>query len=262
MLFGVKTLMKIERQRTILTLGVVALFVSSSLVAQETPRDIIDHVDRLLRGDSSHGTATMEVVTEHWERSITMEVWSLGTDYSLVRVTRPAKEAGTATLKAQKDIWNYLPKVDRTIKVPASMMSGAWMGSHFTNDDLVKETRLIEDFDVEISFEGERDGAEVWEFTLVPKPDAAVVWGSIGYRVRKKDYMPIWARYYDEDGNLSRTMEFDEFRTMSGRLVPAVMNMQPADKPGERTTLIYDDIQFDVDIDESFFSLQSLKRRR
>jgi hypothetical protein len=248
--------------------GVVAGVASISLTAfapayaQETPRDIIDRVDRILRGDSSRGTATMEVVTEHWSRSITMDVWSLGTEYSLVRVTQPAKEAGTGTLKAERDIWNYLPKVDRTIKIPASMMSGSWMGSHFTNDDLVKESRLIEDFDIEIGFEGERDGVNVWEFTLIPKPEAAVVWGSIEYRVRKNDYMPLWARYYDEDGELARTLEFSEFRTMGGRVVPAVMNMLPADKPGERTTMIYDNLEFDIDLDKSFFSLQTLKRRR
>lgn len=242
--------------------SVLVMSVSSLAGAQRTPSEIIDHVDRIMRGDSSRGRATMEVVTEHWERSITMDVWSLGTEYSLVRVTAPAKEAGTATLKAEKDIWNYLPKVDRTIKVPASMMSGAWMGSHFTNDDLVKESRLVEDYDIEIHFEGERDGVDVWEFHLTPKPEAAVVWGSIEYRIRREDYMPVWAKYYDEDGGLSRTLEFKDFRTMGGRLVPAIMDMHPADKPDERTTMIYDSLEFDVDIDRSFFSLQNLKRRR
>jgi len=240
----------------------VALGIAGSVAAQQAPKDIIDRVDRILRGESSHGTATMEVVTEHWSRSLSMEVWSLGTEYSLVRVTAPAKEAGTATLKAGGDIWNYLPKVDRTIKIPASMMSGAWMGSHFTNDDLVKESRLIEDYDIETSFEGERDDTPVWEFKLTPKPEAAVIWGYIEYRIRKRDLMPVWARYYDEDGGLSRTLEFSDYRRMGGRLVPAVMNMRPEDKPDEHTKLVYDDLEFDIDLKKSFFSLQTLKRRR
>ncbi len=244
--------------------GVAAGLATVSLPAygQETPRDIIDRADRILRGDSSRGTATMEVVTEHWSRSITMDVWSLGTEYSLVRVTQPAKEAGTGTLKAERDIWNYLPKVDRTIKIPASMMSGSWMGSHFTNDDLVKDSRLIDQYDIEMSFHGERDGETVWEFKLTPKPDAPVVWGHIEYVIRQQDSMPLSARYYNEDGELSRTMEFTDFKDMGGRVVPAVMNMYPADKPGERTSMIYRELEFDVDIDQSFFSLQSLKRRR
>jgi hypothetical protein len=228
----------------------------------EEVREIIDRVDRVMRGDSSRGVARMEVVTEHWEREITMELWSLGTDYSLVRVRSPAREAGTATLMAVDDIWNYLPKVDRSIKVPASMMGGAWMGSHFTNDDLVKESRLIEDYDVELTFDGARDGVTVWEFRLTPKPEAAVVWGHVEYQVRQDDDMPLWVRYYDEDGDLSRTMTFSEFKDLGGRIVPAVMDMHPVDKPGERTTMHYEELEFDIDVDQSFFSLQNLKRRR
>lgn len=240
-------------------LPAVMLLPLQPAVAQETAADIIDRVDRIMRGESSHGVATMEIVTEHWQRAFTMEVWSLGTDYALIRVTAPKREEGTATLRAEDDIWNYLPRVDRTIKIPASMMMGAWMGSHFTNDDLVKESRLIEDYDIEISFEGERDGTDVWEFMLTPKPEAAVVWGYIEYRVRKDDLMPIWARYYDEDGNLVRTMNFSEFQEMGGRVVPAFMEVVPLDKPRERTSVRYDELEFDIDLDTSFFSLRNLK---
>jgi outer membrane lipoprotein-sorting protein len=243
-------------------LAAASLSVTASAAGQTSAREIIDRVDRLLRGDSSHGVTVMEVVTEHWKRTLTMEVWSLGTDYSLVRVTSPAKEAGTATLKSDKDIWNYLPKVDRTIKIPASMMAGSWMGSHFTNDDLVKDSRLIDDYDIETSFDGDRDGETIWELKLTPKPDVPVVWGHIEYVVRQRDLMPLSARYYDEDGKLSRTMTFSDFQKLGGRLVPAVMDMHPEDKPGERTSMHYQELDFDVDIDESFFSLQNLKRRR
>ena len=227
-----------------------------------SPREIIERVDRVLRGDSSRGVATMEVVTEHWERRVTMELVSLGTDYSLVRVLSPAKEAGIATLMADNNIWNYLPKVDRTIKIPVSMMAGSWMGSHFTNDDLVKESQLIEDYDIALTYEGDRDGVTVWEFKLTPRAEAAVVWGHVGYQVRQDDLIPLWARYYDEDGALARTMVFSEFKDLGGRIVPAVMEMHPADKPNERTTVIYESLEFDIDVDRSFFSLQTLKRRR
>jgi outer membrane lipoprotein-sorting protein len=241
----------------------VVLFILSLLgSAQESPREIIDRIDRLLRGESSHGTAVMEVVTENWERRLTMEIWSLGTEYALVRIVSPAKEAGTATLKAGDDIWNYLPKVDRTIKIPASMMMGSWMGSHFTNDDLVKDSRLVDDYEIEIAFEGERDGVEVWDFVLTPKPEAPVVWGRIEYRVRKQDLMPVWAKYFDDEGNLARTLTFEDFRTVSGRTVPMVLNMRPADKPNERTTVRYTSLDFDVPLEPSFFSLQNLKARK
>ena len=241
---------------------IIFSILPGTVVAQESPQEIMDRVDRVLRGNSSYGIATMHVTTEHWERSLTMEVWSLDTNYSLIRVLKPRREEGTATLKVERDIWNYLPKVDRTIKMPTSMMSSSWMGSHFTNDDLVKDSRLVEDFEVEVSFNGVRDSFPVWEFTLVPKPEAAIVWGSIKYQVRKKDYMPQWARYYDEDGVLSRTMVFSEFKELGGRLVPSVMSLQPAEKPNESTRLIYEHLKFDVDLEQSFFSLQALKSQR
>tara|TARA_B100000745_G_scaffold164074_1_gene107369 strand:- start:7 stop:762 length:756 start_codon:yes stop_codon:yes gene_type:complete len=236
--------------------------VPSLVTAQTDPLEIINRVDRLLRGDSSRGVATMEVVTENWEREMTMELWSLGTDYSLVRLRAPRKEAGTATLMADDDIWNYLPKVDRTIKIPSSMMGGAWMGSHFTNDDLVKESQLTDDYEVELVFDGDRDGVTVWEFRLTPKSDAAVVWGHVEYQVQQDNYMPLWTRFYDEDGDLSRTMTYSDFAELGGRLVPAVMEMQPADKPGERTAITYQELEFDVDIEQSFFSLRNLQRQR
>ena len=123
------------------------------------------------------------------------------------------KDAGTATLKAGNEIWNYLPRVDRTIKIPASLMSASWMGSHFTNDDLVKESRLIEDYEITLAYEGDRDGVDVWEFDLIPRPEAPVVWGTIRYQVRKDDTMPVYARYYDEDGALMRTLTFSDHRS-------------------------------------------------
>ena len=188
-----------RRYQTVRTLVIqlsntaLLLLLSSPLQAQ-TAREIIDRVDRLLRGESSRGQITMEITTEHWSRSLDMEVWSLGVEHSLVRVQSPAREEGTATLKAGQEVWNYLPRVDRTIKVPPSLMMGSWMGSHFTNDDLVKESRIVDDYDFEISFEGEREGVEVWEFQLTPRPEAPVVWGRIDEQLRKADQMPTWIR--------------------------------------------------------------------
>ena len=250
--------------RTLMTqlLNTSLLVLLSSPLQAQTAREIIDRVDRLLRGESSRGRITMAITTEHWSRSLDMEIWSLGVEHSLVRVQSPAREAGTATLKAGQEVWNYLPRVDRTIKVPPSLMMGSWMGSHFTNDDLVKESQIVDDYDFEISFEGEREGVEVWEFQLTPRPEAPVIWGRIDEQVRKADLMPTWIRYYDEDGGLVRTMTFSDYRTMGDRLVPASMLVIPADKPEEHTVLTYHELDFGISLDENFFSLRNLRARR
>jgi hypothetical protein len=202
----------------------------------------------------------MQIATENWQRTLVMQIWSQGTERALIRITSPKKEAGTATLKVGNNIWNYLPKVNRTIKIPTSMMMAAWMGSHFTNDDLVKESRLIRDYFIEISFEGERDGVEVYEFTLTSKPEAAVVWGKVMLEVRQADLMPTWQRYYDEDGTLIRELTFSECTKMGGRLIPTRLVMQPMDKPGEQTMILYNELRFDVPIRAETFSLRNLER--
>ena len=245
-----------------LAIPTVASAQTADCAGLTVPADIVDCVDRIMRGESSQGLSTMEVVTENWSRAMEMQMWSLGTEHALVRILSPRKDAGTATLKAGTEIWNYLPRVDRTIKIPASLMSASWMGSHFTNDDLVKESRLIEDYEITLAYEGDRDVVAVWEFDLIPRPEAPVVWGRIGYQVRKTDTMPVWARYYDEDGELVRTMTFFDYRDLGGRLVPATMRVVPEDKPDEFTEVRYSELEFDVDLDEEFFSLRRLRDTR
>ena len=231
-----------------------------SVTDEQRVYEIVDQVDQLLRGDSSQGTITMQIVTENWQRSLTMQVWSQGTENSLVRIEKPRKEAGTATLKVGNNIWNYLPKVSRTIKIPTSMMMASWMGSHFTNDDLVRESSMSRDYFISISYEGELICSIVYEFTFIPKPDASVVWGKLELEVRQDDLMPTWHRYYDEDGTLIRELTFSEYTLMGGRRVPTRLVMQPYDKPGEQTVIIYDDLAFDVPIQADTFSLRNLER--
>jgi outer membrane lipoprotein-sorting protein len=241
------------------TWSLVAAMTAPSQAATDA-QAIVDRVDRLLRGDSSEGELTMAVVTRRWTRTLTLRVWSKGTEQALIKVLTPAKEAGTATLKSGDEIWNYLPKVDRTIRVPTSMMMASWMGSHFTNDDLVKESRLIRDYDIVIGFEGPRDGVAVWEFVLTPRPQAAVVWGRIVLQVRQDDLMPTWARYYGDDGGLRRTLAWGRYRVMGDRLVPSTMTVTPADKPDESTVIRYTELRFDVQLPPDTFTLGALKR--
>lgn len=236
--------------------------MADSLKTTSSSREILDHVDDLFRGNSSFAIMTMKVVTAHYTREITMEGWTKGKDYSLLRILAPLKEKGTATLKAGNNIWNYLPKVKRVIKIPSSMMGGSWMGSHFTNDDLVKESRMADDYTHAITFDGMRDGAWVVDLELIPEPEAAVVWGKVIVTVRKGDWIPIKIGYFGERLDLVRTMVFTDIREMGGRILPAVLRIVPTDKPGEYTEIIYTEIDFDIDLAEQFFSLRTLQSGR
>jgi hypothetical protein len=229
-------------------------------MGKERARQILARIDDLWRSTSSTATLKMEVKTEHYTRTMILESWTKGREKSLVRIDSPLKEKGTISLKNNSAMYTYLPKTDRVIRLTSGMMMGSWMGSHFTNDDLVKESRLADDYDPEITFSGVRDGVEVIEFSLRPKPEAAVVWGRIDIVVRAADLLPLVSRYYDEEMTLARTLDFLAIREMGGRMLPSVLHMVPADKPGEYTELTYQAITFAVDLPDSLFSLLQLRR--
>jgi len=234
---------------------------NSDFVASDKANEILRYIDDLWRGNSSSATIRMRVKTAHYERNMEMTAWSKGKDKSLVRITAPLKEKGTATLKSSNNIFSYLPHTDRTIRLTSGMMMGSWMGSHFTNDDLVKESRREDDYISTISFKGIRNGQELLEFTLIPKPDAAVVWGKVVLNVTAEDYTPVSEIYYDEDMIIARSIHFSKIKPLGGRKRPSVMRVTPADKPDEYTELIYEKLELNIEIKDSFFSISNLKRR-
>lgn len=250
-------------RRTFLS-GLVFCAVSlNSMSAQAMDVDtLIRHIDDLWRGTTSHATMNMAVKTSRYQRNMSMESWSRGKEYSLVKILEPAKDKGIATLKVQQNIWNYLPKINRVTKVPSSMMSGSWMGSHFTNDDLVKDSTFADDYNSSISFQGNRNGKLIYELTSIPKPNAAVVWGKVVMQIEQQTLAPYLNQYFDEAGKLVRTMRLDQNRRIGSRTVPMRMILQPQDKPGESTVITYKNIEFDVPLAASFFSLQNLRSRR
>jgi outer membrane lipoprotein-sorting protein len=252
-----------RRHKTILALLVGLLLLNLGQISHATndqrAREIVDRIARLFNGKSSIATLQMQISGEDGQRDLTMKIWTQG-ENALVRIISPERDAGTAILKRGSDIWYYLPKVKRTIKAPSSMTMTSWMGSDFTLDDLVKQSDLVRDYSLAKSFEGKRGEVAVYEYTLTPKPGAAVVWGKIVLQVRQANLMPAWQGYYDEDGKLVRELTFSDYKTMGGRLIPTRLVMRSVDKPGHQTTIVYKDVAFDVPISAEMFSLSNLKQ--
>jgi len=238
----------------------ILIFLSGSVVSGLAVdlRDLIRTVEQQYTGQSSISEVEMTVVTGHWERHLKMESWSLGRERFLIRILAPVKEKGVATLKVENEVWNYLPKVDRVIRIPPSMMGGAWMGSHITNDDLVKANHIDQDYDFTLLEETNAS----WRIEGIPKPNAPVIWGKIIYQVRKEQLVPSQIDYFDEEGILVRQILFDDVQTVSGRTVPLKMTVLPQEKPKEKTIMHYRKLQFNVDLNKDFFSLGNLKGRR
>lgn len=230
----------------------------SSLQAQNA-KEIVQKADDKLRGKSTVAELTIKTIRPSWTRSMDVKAWMKGTDYSLILVQSPAKEKGIAFLKRKKEVWNWMPSLERTIKLPPSMMSQSWMGTDFTNDDLVKESSVINDY--EHSLEGDTliGNRDCYIIRMIPKPEAAVVWGKLVVCIDKKDFLELHTRFYDEDGNLINIMNAYDAKLMDNRLIPTRFEMIPMDKPNHRTEMIYRAIKYDPPIEDGFFTTDRLK---
>jgi len=246
--------------RIIVTFLLFKIFFSTYAIASDLdPKIILNNVDDIYRSNASHGILTLAVTTSNWQRSLTLEQWSKGNNMHLIKVLKPKKEKDLATLRVDNNVWNYMPKVKRVVKIPSSMMSSSWMGSHFTNDDLVKQSRMVIDYDFSITYEGLRDGVDIVEISCIPKKNAAVVWGKVEVIVYRNDFIPLSIVYYDEDLKLSRTLKFSNIQVLGGKKIPLQMKMVPTDEPEESTAILWEKIEFDIVIKDDFFSLRKLQ---
>ncbi|MCB0667099.1 MAG: outer membrane lipoprotein-sorting protein [Saprospiraceae bacterium] len=225
--------------------------------------EIVKKADEKARGiNSSKGEMKMTIVRPNWSREITIKSWSKGSDYSLMLITAPARDKGTAFLKRDQEIWNWQPTIDRAIKLPPSMMMQSWMGSDFTNDDLVRESSIVVDYTHKLLGEEEIDGRMCYKIELTPKPEAPVVWGKVISWISKEELLQLKTEFYDEEGYLVNTMVGKDVRMIGGRLLPTRLEMIPADEEGKKTVVEQLELTFDAPIDESFFSIQNMKRVR
>lgn len=241
-----------------LLLILIAPFLSFSQTLTAT--DVIRKSDQKVRGESNRSEIKMTVVRPTWTREMTMKSWAKGEDLALILVTSPARDQGIVHLKRNRELWNWQPSIDRIIKLPPSMMLQSWMGSDFTNDDLVKESSSVNDYTHAFGKDSTINGMECYKLILDPKPDAAVVWGKIYSWITKKDFIQLKAEFYDEDGELVSTMIGSNIKDMDGRLLAAKLEMTPADKEGHKTIIEYGFIKFNEPMEDSFFTEQNMKR--
>jgi outer membrane lipoprotein-sorting protein len=250
-------------KRLPIAFAVLCVFISPSLFSgQSAPvgeaERIVQKMDDLYRSSASEALVEMEIITPRWQRILKMKAWSEGLEKTFIRILEPRKEAGIATLRIGNEMWNYLPKTNKVIKIPPSMMMSSWMGSDFTNDDLVKEFTFIESYHFEMAAPASPRPGMVY-VKCIPKAGLPIVWGHIIIEAEQSDYMPVWEGYYDEKGNLVREMLFKEVKTFGSRRIPSVMELIARTKEGQKTVLRYLEAQFDVAIDPDIFTLRNLR---
>lgn len=252
--------------RTINFLSSLLILIISmaSVSAQENldAKTIIQRSDEKLKGETNTAELKMTIVRPTWKREMQLKTWGKGDDYSLILVTAPARDKGTAFLMREKEIWNWQPSIDRVIKLPPSMMMQSWMGSDFTNDDLVKQSSMVEDYIHELLGRETIDGRDCYRIQMTPKEDAAVVWGKLLIWIDVEEYMQMKIEFYDEEDYLINTMYGKAVKEMDGKLLPSILEVIPADEEGNKTVIEYLSLDFGVPLKESFFSVQNMKRVR
>lgn len=237
------------------------LLLPACLLGQDA-KAIVAKAEQTFRGKSNKSEMTMTIVRPGWSREISMRSWSLGDDYSLILILSPARDKGSAFLKRGNEVWNWQPSIQRTIKLPPSMMSQSWMGSDFTNDDLVRDVSVVDDYQHTLLGSATIDGRNCYKIEMIPHPDVPVVWGKVIQWIDKANYWTLQVEQYDEDGYLVNTMHTRDIRNLGGRQLPATMEMIPADSPDQKTVITYQSIEFNIDIETTFFSIQNMKRLR
>ena len=220
----------------------------------------VKYFEDLYRSTSSIAQVVMTVTKPRSQRTMGMKVWTQGQDKSLILIQSPQREQGTATLKVDRNLWNFLPKIKRTIRIPPSMMLSSWMGSDFTNDDLVRESSFSEDYFYK--FLGPSQDPKGWRVRFDARPDMVGLWKRIDLILSEDGTLPLEADYYNRKDQLARTIVWSDVRLFGDKRVPATMTLTPKDKKGYRTEMIYTTLEFDVDVPDNMFSLSQLERLR
>lgn len=245
--------------RFALSVSITALLSSPSFAL--TGREIVEKSEEAVRANSITGTYEITVKTRRWTRAMSMKYQEMRkARKSFAEILSPRKDAGNRFLMIGNGMWHYVPKIQQTIKISPSMMLQSWMGSDFSNDDIVKESSILHDYTHTLLGTEKAGEYDAYKIELTPKKDAAVVWGKILYFARTSDFLPVKQEFFSEHGVLRKVLTCSDFRVMGGRMIPAVYTMRPAGK--DRYTIMeIKNIAFNTDIPARVFSLQNLTKR-
>ncbi|MGB0837982.1 MAG: outer membrane lipoprotein-sorting protein [Flavobacteriaceae bacterium] len=222
--------------------------------------ELINKAENKFKGKSSVGESLITTIRPKYTREMRMKSWSLGDEYSLMYIMEPVRDKGTTYLKRDKEIWYYLPSIERNIKMPPSMMNQSWMGTDLSNDDLVKKTSLAYDFDHTLIGEESIDGISTYHIKLIPHKDADVIWGKVELWIEKEHNNIMKQQSFDEDMELVNSMTASKMKVMGGVYLPTILEFVPADKPNQKTVMEYISIKFNVDIPKNYFTTQYMTR--
>jgi outer membrane lipoprotein-sorting protein len=239
-------------------IAVLASIAISMKTGDPTAEQILKKAEQKLTASTIEADLDITIKRPKWTKTMGLKTWGKGSDYAMAYVKSPAKDAGTVYLKAGNDVYNYLPKIKKTVKLPANLLSQNWMGTDMSTDDIVKLTKLTTDYKATLAGSVTLSDRDCYVLLLLPKPDASVLWGKMVLAIDKQDYIQMKTLFYDEDMELVNTVIASQVKNMGGKMLASKMVMIPAGKKGQTTTVIYSSMKFDSPISASFFTKSNM----
>jgi len=226
--------------------------------ADVTAEGLIAGALDLMRGITSYTEISMLVHRPDWERTSALVSWTRGREDALIRFTEPARDAGNATLKTGDKMWTYTPKLNRTIRLPYSLMSQSWAGSDFSYNDLSRTDDILRHYDMSIIDIKEADGHKIYTLEGIPHEESPVVWGKEVW-VLRDDYVLVSQSFYDQSMELLKKLETLEIGELGGRVLGTRMRMSKIDEPEKYTEVSYNAAEFDIELEDRTFTVFALQ---
>jgi hypothetical protein len=238
----------------------MSFFLFTGMTTEPNPVDIVRKANDLLRFTTSEAELDIQIIRPRWQKSMSMKTWTKGTDYAMTLITAPAKEAGTVYLKKKNELWNWLPKVKKTIKLPGSMLGQNFMGTDLTASDVWSNSNIESEFDHKLIGKEMQGGQMCYKIESVTHEDSDIIWGKIISWIDVKNFIQMKVEFYDEDMDLANTFLASQVKNMAGKMRATKLEVIPANKKGQKTIVSYRSLKVDHAIPTEFFTVENMKK--
>lgn len=243
--------------KKIIILTILFIFTFTSFVLAITAEEIIQKRDENEYLKSARVESTM--IINNSGRELEKKMVSLiEDDKALVSFTNPM-DRGTKYLKRDDNMWMFFPDAEDVVKLSGHMLERGMMGSDFSYKDMMESEKLTELYSFEIVAEEEYNKRPCYKIEAVKVEGAEVSYYKRISWIDKERYIGLKEELYAESGKLLKVVTVEETKEIEGRWYPIKTVMENKLRENTSTTFIIDSIEFNPEISEGTFSLESLQ---
>lgn len=239
---------------------IVFVFITSNINAQTiTGEEIVKKADQVMIGNSAEYENIMVIKRPDLKDIVSKYKTSFKERGKkvMVRILYPPKERGKDLLLIEDNMWQYIPNVERSIRIAGSQR---FMGGDFNNSDLLKVS-LVFDYTAELKEITKLGGSECY-FLILKANKPGVTYDQVNYWVRTKDFVPLKEEYVTLSGKKMKSLVYSDIGELGNRVRPRLLTMINTLRPTHRTIVKLSKAKFDIDLPDSMFTRVYLERKR